>query len=538
MSSQPLAESLLAALDKDQAQAAMALRGPVCIIAGAGSGKTRTVSHRIAYGIATGVYAANRILALTYTNRAAAELRVRLRELGAATVQVRTFHSAALSQLQFFWPQLTETSAPKLVTNKPTLILEVLQEQNIKLTDAQRREVIAEIEWLKYSMTEAAKYLDLDRGLIAGLNAAVFLGIQKGYEALKQKRKVMDWEDVLLLTIGLLRSEPRMLNHVQQQFRFFTVDEYQDISPLQQALLETWLGDREDICVVGDPRQTIYSFAGASSDFLLGFASRYPEAEVFDLDNNYRSSFEIVELANSIAVGTKLTAIRSNGNKPEIRAAKSADAQVADCVSMLNQALQNGMRPRQLAVLSRINSQLEPIEKGLLELGIPVQVRGVGRFFRRPEVLQVLSAIKALQLTQSDDPLFIELSKILASLGWRSRAEASEKWEALNWFFDVLEEIGEEASLEEYVRELEERERSGHEPIRDAVTLATVHATKGLEWDRVHLIGMNQGLFPISHASSEAEIAEEKRLYYVAVTRARDQLVISHNAAKPVSQFL
>jgi DNA helicase-2/ATP-dependent DNA helicase PcrA len=538
MSSQPLAESILAALDADQAAAATALRGPVCIVAGAGSGKTRTVSHRIAYGIATGVYAANRILALTYTNRAAAELRVRLRKLGASAVQVRTFHSAALSQLQFFWPQLTETSAPKLVTNKQQLLAEVLQEHNIKLTDAQRREVIAEIEWLKYSMTDPSEYPDLNRGSIAGLNAKIFLNLQNGYELLKQKRKVMDWEDVLLLTIGLLRSEPRMLNHVQQQFRFFTVDEYQDISPLQQALLETWLGERQDICVVGDPRQTIYSFAGASSDFLMGFSSDRPEAEVFNLDNNYRSSSEIVTLANSIAVGRKLEAVRSSGGGPEIRAAKSADAQISDCISGLTQALASGMRPKQLAVLSRINSQLEPIEKGLLELGIPVQVRGAGRFFRRPEVLQVMNAIRALQLTQSDDPLFIELSKILASMGWRSRPEVSEKWEALNWFFEVLEEIGDDVSLEEYVRELEERERSGHEPIRDAVTLATVHATKGLEWDRVHLIGMNQGLFPISHATSESEIAEEKRLFYVAITRARDKLVISHNSAKPISQFL
>lgn len=538
MNSESIEETLLAALDEDQRLAAQTLRGPVCIIAGAGTGKTRTVSHRIALGIEKGVYAPNRVLALTYTNRAAAELRIRLRELGAAGVQVRTFHSAALSQLQFFWPQLTGSLAPKLVTNKAALVKEVVNSKNLRLAEGAIREVVAEIEWLKYSMVSFSDYQKLERAEVAGLDSTVVLEIFSEYEVLKQSKRVMDWEDVLLLTIGMLRSEARMLAHVQQQFRFFTVDEYQDISPLQQALLETWLGEREDLCVVGDPRQTIYSFSGASQSFLLGFESRYPNAEVIELNRNYRSGVQIVELANRVARYSDLEPIRSHTTAPKLVAAQSAQAEVDLCVSEVLSALQSDTPPSEIAVLARINNQLEPLEQALQAKGVQVQVRGSGRFFRRGEVLQVLTALRALQVAELTNPLFIEVSNIVSSLGWKSNGTMDDKWLSLNWFFEVLEELGENSTLDEYLRELQERERSGHEPIQNAVTLATLHSTKGLEWSHVSLIGLNQGLFPISYAQDSEAIAEEKRLFYVGITRAKDTLTISWNAQKPVSQFL
>jgi DNA helicase-2/ATP-dependent DNA helicase PcrA len=528
----------LAELDDEQRVAAEALLGPICIIAGAGSGKTRTISHRIAHGIETGVYNASRVLALTYTNRAASELRSRMRELGAPGVQVRTFHSAALSQLQFFWPQLTETLAPKLITNKSAIVREALDELKIRVADDELRSITAEIEWLKYGLVTNEDYQDLDRSSVTSLSKDRFLEVAARFEALKQQRRLADWEDVLLLTTGLLRNEPRMLSHVQQQYRHFTVDEYQDISPLQQSLLETWLGDREELCVVGDPRQTIYTFAGADPSFLTGFLTRFPNAQLVELNRNYRSSPEIVSLANRISEHGELEAVRAFSSKPTLQKFSSASAEAKWIAQTVSEAIQNGTSFAEIAVLARINSQLELVEQELTKSGIKCQVRGVGRFFRRPEIMQAMAALRALQAGQLDQPLFAEVSQIISALGWSSRSDGSEKWLGLNWFIEVLEEFSSEVSLDEYLRELQERERSGHEPVMAAVSLATIHATKGLEWQLVILCGLNQGYFPISYAKTDAELSEERRLFYVGVTRAKDRLLISTQSDKPASDFL
>ncbi len=529
---------LLSELDDEQRVAAEALLGPVCIIAGAGSGKTRTISHRIAYGIETGVYAANRVLALTYTNRAASELRSRMQDLGVPQVQVRTFHSAALSQLQFFWPQLTEALAPKLITNKLAVVRDAIDELKLRVSDDEIRAIAAEIEWMKYGLVSPTHYQNLDRPTIASLSRDKFLDIASRFEALKQQRRLADWEDVLLLTTGLLRNEPRMLAHLQQQYRHFTVDEYQDISPLQQSLLETWLGDREELCVVGDPRQTIYTFAGADPSFLTGFSNRFPNAQVFELNRNYRSSPEIVSLANRVSEHGELEAVRLFSSKPSLQKFSSASAEAKWIAEQASAAIQAGTPLGEIAVLARINSQLEAVESALTKLGIKCQVRGTGRFFRRPEIMQAMTALRALAAAELSNPLFVEVSKIISALGWSSRSDGSDRWLGLNWFIEVLEEFPKEVSLDEYLRELQERERSGHEPAMAAVSLATIHATKGLEWQLVFLCGLNQGYFPISYAKSDAEVAEERRLFYVAVTRAKDRLALSSHSDKPASEFL
>ncbi|MDP5025445.1 MAG: ATP-dependent helicase [Aquiluna sp.] len=355
MSSVQNPSEILAQLDDAQQAAVTNLKGPLAIIAGAGSGKTRTISHRIAYGIATGEYAEGRVLALTYTNRAAAELRSRLRLLGAPGVQVRTFHAAALAQLQFFWPQLTESMAPKLVTQKASMVNEVLDEMSVRVSDQERLALQAEVEYLRYAMLEIDQYETLERPRLA-LNAARFVDFFRRYEQFKQQKRIVDWEDAILLTCGLLRNETRMLSHVQQQYRYFTVDEYQDISPLQQSLLETWLGERDGLCVVGDPRQTIYSFAGATSGYLTGFLNRFPDASVIELDRNYRSSIEIVELANRIAPDLPLQADRQVSSRPKSLAFSSVSAEsnsVAADIQLISQT-----RPlSSIAVLARTNSQ-------------------------------------------------------------------------------------------------------------------------------------------------------------------------------------
>ena len=536
MSSENASSRLFADLDPDQVAAATALHGPVAIIAAAGSGKTRTVSHRIAHGIETGAYAANRVFALSYTNRAAAELRSRLRGLGARDVAVRTFHSAALAQLQFFWPQLTDSFAPKLITNKAPLIHEVLEQMSIQPTALLKSSLRAQVELIRYSMQSVEDHLAKSHSDLA-LSPERFIEFFQGFEALKQQRKIIDWEDALLLCVGLLRDQPRMLAHVQQQYRFFTVDEYQDISVLQQSLLETWLGDRQELCVVGDPRQTIYTFAGARSDFLTDFSSRYESAQVFELTRNYRSSQEIVALANRVSPDAPIEAVRKVSSKPTFQAFNNAAVEAIEVVSSIEALLGDGNQKGQIAVLSRTNSQLTPVENALKQAGIDYQVRGAGRFFKRPEVVQGMGAMRALQTSTATEPLFIEVSKIITSLGWTSVGVKNEKWSALNWFIEVLEEI-ETENLDEYLRELDERERSGHEPLRDAVMLATVHGTKGLEFDNVFLIGMNQGFFPIGYAKTPQEQAEERRLFYVAITRAKNSLAISHRLDKPASEFI
>jgi DNA helicase II / ATP-dependent DNA helicase PcrA len=526
--------SQLDALDEDQSAAARQLRGPVAIIAGPGSGKTAVVSHRIAHGIALGVYEPSKVLALTYTNRAAAELRMRLRSLGAPGVQVRTFHAAALSQLQFFWPQLSSAPAPRLTTQKYQLLQEAAESIGLKLTKNAIFEILAKIEWHRYSLIEPSlvSALDLERVIAP----QPFLDLFASYEAIKQQKKLVDWEDVLLLCIGMLRSEPRMLEHFHQQYRFFTVDEYQDISPLQQALLQTWLGERQDICVVGDPRQTIYSFAGASSKFLLNFDDHYANAQVFELDRNYRSAIEIVEYANKI-MRSDLEAVRQYSSAPRFTAYKNQAAEAKGVASRIGELISAGLEPQDIAVLSRANFQLEQLETELAKLSIPTQLRGSGKFFQRPEVAQAMVAIRALAVAATERPLFADVSDILSSLGWRTSG-SGEKWENLNWFIEVMEELGPEVTPAEYSRELAERERSGHEPAKRAVSLATIHATKGLQWRAVFVIGLNQGLFPSSYSQSPEQLAEERRLYFVAVTRAQDNLEISYQEDKPVSELL
>ena len=522
------ASDILSSLDAEQLEAATALKGPVRIIAGPGSGKTRTVSHRIAHGIATGHFNPQKTLALTYTNRAAAELRKRLRSLGAGSVQVRTFHAAALSQLQYFWPQLTGSTAPKLLTHKRAILKEAIGSR-VKLTESQLSELAAEFEYLRYSLSDLSSYFELGR-LPKFANEEKFGDWFEGFQVLKKERRLIDWEDALLLCTGMLRNEPRAMAHFEQQYRHFTVDEYQDISPLQQGLLETWLGDREEICVVGDPRQNIYSFAGSSTDFLLGFDSRYPNCASFELTTNYRSAIDIVEAANGLFPEQPIVAAKPIAGIISQQTLPTAAEEAKSVADSIAKAAASSKLSR-IAVLARINAQLEPVEAELKALGIETQVRGQGRFFGQPNVMQALSAIRALTLGELTQPLFVEISNILSSLGWNSRGEGPN-WAELNWFIEVMDELG-EPTLEELVRELDERERSGHEPQREAVTLATIHATKGLEWERVYLIGVNDGLYPITHAKSKEQQAEEKRLFYVAITRAETYLDITSTGKSP-----
>lgn len=531
-------ELLLEALDPEQREAATSLVGPTCILAGAGTGKTRTVTHRIAYGIAKGHFAANRVLALTYTSRAAGELRARLRQLGIPGVAVKTFHAAALSQLEFFWPQLAGVPAPNVLSSKSKIIAEAAESLKIRFDAAMLRDIAAEIEWRKYTMKSLESYEAVvsNRPAVAGLKPEQLLQVQKVYEEIKIKSQKLDWEDVLLLTLGMLQAEPRILANVQQQYRFFTVDEYQDISPLQQALLEAWLGDRSDLCVVGDPNQTIYSFSGASSSHLLQFSSTYPNASVISLTRNYRSTANIISMANRLIRGEtsmdELEAQGPQGSTPTVFEAKDSATEASEIASAIKSQLARGIQPNEIAVLYRVNSQSELFEKALADLNIDYQVRGGERFFNRPEIIQLVRLVRAETILPTDKPLYQIVSDAARELGWKSKEPAEsgsvrEQWEALNSFIAIVDELPEGSTIVDFVKEIDERIRSQHEPVKAAVTLSTIHAAKGLEWDSVFLAGLNEGLLPISYARTDLAIYEERRLFYVGITRARKELSLS-----------
>ncbi len=531
-------EAILDALDEEQRRAAESLVGPTCILAGAGTGKTRTITHRIAYGIAKGYYSADRVLALTYTNRAAGELRARLRALGASGVQVKTFHAAALAQLEHFWPQFAGVPAPQVVESKAKLIAQAAASISLKVDTVAVRELAAEIEWRKYSLRPIDQYAEANRPRVSGVTLEQNLAIQEAYESSKIKAQKLDWEDVLILTLGLLRAEPLALSHVQQRYRFFTVDEYQDISPLQHELLDLWLGDHSDLCVVGDPNQTIYSFTGASSSFIYNFASRYTDANVFELTQNYRSSKQIVFAANRVVVDSgkisPLQAVSDMGNPVQVLSFATQQEEVKSIANEIRYQLDSGVKPSEIAVLYRVNGQSEAIESALSALGIEYQLRGGERFFNRPEIQRAMTAVKAEanSAARPDKSTFELVSDICRSLGWTSRepdhaGPERERWDSLNALLAMVDELPGGATIAEFATELEERKRSQHEPLRESVTLSTIHAAKGLEWSSVFVIGLTEGYLPIVYANKPEEIAEEKRLFYVAITRAKRNLVLS-----------
>ncbi len=530
------AESLLEGLDPEQRLAAESLIGPVRIIASAGSGKTKTISHRIAYGIASGVYAPEKVLALSYTARSAAELRTRINSLGAPAVQVRTVHAAALAQIRYFWPQLTGVSAPSIATSKKDLLSETLSILKIESNQAILRELAAEIEWWKYSLLSPELYQTSDRSLET-INHSVASEVIFEYERVKSKTQQIDWEDVLLLNLGMVKSEPQIAEHIQSQYRFFTIDEFQDVSPLQFALVQQWMGDRSDLCVVGDPRQTIYSFAGASQKYLNGFESMFENAVSIELSNNYRSGREIVNLANSImSDSSPMQAVAGLG---EIRLKRyQSDLAEADAVSkMIDEDIRNGIPASEIAVLFRVNGQAEVLSEKLSELGIRHQLKTQERFFQQQVIAKAVQMIRASRFVD-DKPASEIVADVLRELGWTMAPSGDlSAWESMQSLYEALTD--QPLSIGETIELVDALQLQHFEPVRQLVTLSTIHAAKGLEWRKVYILGASEGLLPFRMSHSPEEIEEERRLCYVGVTRAKRSLSISHaSESGDLSRFL
>ncbi|AJM77335.1 ATP-dependent helicase [Rathayibacter toxicus] len=531
--------TLLDGLDEGQREVAEALLGPVCVLAGAGAGKTRTITHRIAHGVAMGVYTPARVMALTFTSRAAAELRSRLRVLGAGGVQARTFHAAALSQLSYFWPQLVGGTVPRLVEGKARVLAHAAERLRLTVDTATLRDLSAEIEWRKVSALSLEDYASAARTRVlpGQLTLEQTVALLEEYEGLKDQRRQIDFEDVLLATAGMLESEPAMAMQVREQYRFFVVDEYQDVSPLQQRLLELWLGDRSDLCVVGDASQTIYSFAGARAEYLLNFASRWPGATMVRLEDNYRSTTPIVQMANRLMRGRPgalvLRAVAADeAPEPVIDAYPDDMAEARGVATRVTADVEAGIRLSDIAVLFRTNSQSAAIEHALQERGVSVRLRGGKRFFDRPEVTQAVMQLRAASVSIAGEPLFKSVSDVLRSLGWSAEPPSApgavrERWESLDTLARLVDEAPPGCSFRQFTDDLLARQQTHHEPEHAAVTLATLHSVKGLEWESVHLMGLAEGLVPLSYAVGHEAIDEERRLLYVGITRARQRLRLS-----------
>jgi DNA helicase-2/ATP-dependent DNA helicase PcrA len=538
------AESLLAGLDDQQRIAAETLLGPVCLLAGAGTGKTRAITHRIAYGVATGVYPPGRVMALTFTSRAAGELRSRLRHLGAAGVSARTFHASALAQLNFFWPQVVGGTMPRLIDSKARLLAQAADTIRLKLDTATLRDTAAEIEWRKVSRLSIEQYgvAAQSRTLPPSLTIDKATALQQAYENLKDERRQLDFEDVLLATAGMIETEARVAQQVREQYRFFVIDEYQDVSPLQHDLVKLWMGERNDLCVVGDASQTIYSFAGATPEYLLGFPAAYDDAVVVRLEQNYRSTPGIIDSANRLMKGRPgaLTLhppaeapVTPGGSRPPIVDGFDSDTSEARAVAKaVAEEIAEGTRPENIAILFRINIQAAAIEAALSAIGVPYLVRGATRFFELREIKEALMMFKGASVSIVGEPLFKTVSDVLRSLGWtqeapEARGAVRDRWESLNALMGLAEQTPAGTTLKDFVDDLFERQAAQHEPTLSAVTIATLHSAKGLEWDSVHLVGLSEGLVPIVYAKTEEAIDEERRLLYVGITRARRTLSLT-----------
>jgi DNA helicase-2/ATP-dependent DNA helicase PcrA len=549
---------VLSALDPEQRDVATALSGPVCVIAGAGTGKTRAITHRIAHGVITGAYDPRRVLAVTFTTRAAGEMRTRLHALGAGGVQARTFHSAALRQARYFWPQVTGSDLPEIMKSKLQLVSTASTRCRVSTDRAVLRDLASEIEWAKVTNVLPSSYpaaAAQARREVAGVDHESVGRVYATYEELKAERVVMDMEDILLAAVGLLDANPGVADAVRTQYHHLVVDEYQDVSPLQQKLLELWLGDRNDLCVVGDPAQTIYSFAGARPDYLVSFPTRYPDARVVRLVRDYRSTPQVVGVANAVIrsgtdaaarSGVTLTAQRPDGPAPVFMEHADEVAEAEWVAGEIKRLVGGGTPAREVAILYRVNAQSEAYEQALAGLGVPYVVRGAERFFDRPEVrqagmlLRAAARSKAADVDTDGDDVTTAVAAVLSSAGWSPQPPAGtgaarERWESLKAVVDLAGEVAAakpDAGLGDVLAELEARAAIQHAPVADGVTLASLHAAKGLEWDAVFIVGCHEGTLPLSYAETPAEIAEERRLFYVGVTRAREHLNVTWSASR------
>src|SRR6478672_9522292 len=555
-------DELIGDLDDEQREAVLAARGPVCVLAGAGTGKTRTITRRIAQLVAAGHVAPHQVLAVTFTQRAAGEMRARLRALdngvGTGSVQAVTFHAAARRQLSYFWPRVVGDTGWQLLDTKFAVVAQAANRAGLSTSTDDVRDLAGEIEWAKASLISPEAYAAAvaQAGRDIPFDAAKIATVYAGYESLKARRDgmaLLDFDDLLLHTAAAIENDDTVAQEFRDRYRCFVVDEYQDVTPLQQRVLDAWLGSRDDLTVVGDANQTIYSFTGATPRYLLDFSRRYPDAAVVRLERDYRSTPQVVSLANRVIAaargrmaGSKLHLVgqRDPGPNPTFTEHPDEVAEATAVAKSIRKLIEAGTPASEIAVLYRINAQSEVYEEALTEAGIAFQVRGGEGFFSRQEIRQSLLALQraAERGVDAEAQALPELVlAVLEPLGLTAEppagTKARERWEALAALAELVdEEVAQRPTLDlrALVTELRQRADARHPPVVQGVTLASLHAAKGLEWDAVFLVGLTDGTLPIQHvlgdsnsAPDDAAVEEERRLLYVGVTRAREHLQMS-----------
>ncbi len=534
---------LLDGLNPAQREAVLATTGPLAILAGAGTGKTRVISRRAAYAIATGATSADQVLMVTFSEKAAGEMAERLRGLGQPGVTARTFHAHALSQLRWFWPGLHNgMDLPRILESKIPIVGRLARSLPGGYRYTTAKDLADEIEWAKSRRVVPATYsyeaLALSR--TPPIPAELFARLYADYENAKKRAGQIDFDDMLTLTVQILEEDADARHLVQSRKRWLSVDEYQDTNPLQQRLLELWMGEGRDLCVVGDEDQTIYTFTGATSDFLTAFEDRHEGARVIRLTENYRSTPQILELANRLIARTGrnkgLSTTRPAGPIPTVRRFPDDEREGAAIVSEVRRLVAEGTPAAEIAILLRTNAQLVPLEQAFTRAGIAYQVRGQ-RFHERRDVRDAIGLVRTAHLTVSGRPFANAVLDLWAvELGYDqaavpSGAEARERTAALDTLLAILETVlagNPGAGAEAFFEELAARDRAERHGSATGVNLLTYHRAKGMEWDAVFLPMLEEGSLPISHAAEDpAALAEERRLLYVGITRARVHLALS-----------
>jgi DNA helicase-2/ATP-dependent DNA helicase PcrA len=540
-------ERLLADLNEAQRDAVRATGGPLVILAGAGTGKTRVISRRAAYAIETGVVAAGRILLVTFTDKAAKEMVGRMAALGHRGVMARTFHSHAVQQLRHFWPSRHGgADPPDTLDSKLPLLRPLVANLPGHYRFTPGKDVADAIEWAKVRRIPPARW-ETEGADRAPIPADLFARIYAGYERAKTRAGRVDFEDMLALTVELLESDAEAAAIVRAQKTWISVDEYQDTNPLQERLLELWIGESRDLAVVGDPDQTIYTFTGATPDYLLRFADRHPGARTVALTENYRSTPQVLELANRLTVGGPrgaLVTTRGAGPESMIDRFAGPEVEVNALVAGIRRLLVSGVSSSEIAVLVRINAQLPPIEEALTRAGIGYTLRGQ-RFYQRAEVRDARRLLGRAPFAETGPALVGAVRQLFSEqLGYEAGAEsagdeARERAASLELLLTLAADLvaaNAAAGAADLVAELDRRDADEAAAEGVGVNLLTYHKAKGLEWDAVFLPSVEEGVLPIRQAKTDEQVAEERRLLYVGITRARTHLALSWSR-KP-SRFL
>ncbi len=519
------AQALLHGLNEGQTRAVTSSARPLCILAGAGSGKTRVLTRRVAYRAALDDLETRHVLAVTFTRKAAGELTHRLRDLGLRdTVAAGTFHAIAYAQLRARWSD-RGIRPPSLLERKAGFVARLLPPA-LARRGVTALDVVSEIEWAKARMLTADAYTGAATlaGRRVSTDYTTVAELFARYEKTKRDRRMVDFDDLLRLCRRDLLEDREFAAMQHWRFRHFFVDEFQDVNPLQQQLLTAWLGDRADLCVVGDPNQAIYAWNGADPSYLRTFSKHHPGGETVQLEMNYRSTPQVLAVANGVLDHRgrdALVATRGDGPIPRVQALTDDRAEARSVARAIRDARRPGRRWADQAVLVRTHAQTALIEEALHEASIPFRVRGSSGLLERPEVKQ---ALRGLGPARNFADAMADLAELAAEAGDSERGANLGALVRLGHDFAAVDG---EPTAAGFLAWLSDTTAEQPDVAGDAVEVATFHAAKGLEWPIVHLAGLEQGLVPISYARTPDALDEERRLIYVAITRAQQELRIT-----------